>query len=109
MQLPLNSVLDTVVVRLLVRLWRGLISVGDFGRCSNGVIFLPFPITTIDFKGKVAEFGEVFVSRKVKQVILDMLGQTRIGDMPEGHVVPLGSGRSSGELNEVAGGPVCYY
>ena len=85
-------VVGTVVVQLLVHLWRGSISVGDFGRCSNGVVFLPFPITTIDFEGKVAEFGEAFVSRKVKQVVLDTLGQTPIGDMPEGRVVPLGSG-----------------
>ena len=102
-------VVGTVVVRLLVRLWRGSISVGDFGRCSNGAIFLPFPIMTINFEGEVAEFGEAFVSRKVKQVVLDMLGQTPIGDMPEGRVVPLGSGRTSGKLNEVAGGPVVFF
>ena len=64
---------------------------------------------TIDFEGEVAEFGEAFVSRKVKQVVLDTLGQTPIGDMPEGHVVPLGSGRSLGELNEVAGSLVVFF
>ena len=65
---------------------------GILGRCSNGIVFLPFPITAINLQGKVLKFGEAFVSREMKEVILDTFGQALVGDVPECFIVPLSSG-----------------
>ena len=72
-----------------------MISVGVVGileRHSNGIVFLPFPITAINFQGKVLKFGEAFVSREVKEVVLDMFGQALVGDVSECCIIPLSSG-----------------
>ena len=89
-----------IAIRLLLVVQGGLggggaISVGVMGilgRRSNGIVFLPFPITAINFQGEVVEFGKAFVSRKVKEVILDTFGQALVGDVPECCIVPLSSG-----------------
>ena len=65
---------------------------GILGRRSNGIIFLPFPIMAINLQDEVAEFGEAFVSREMKEVILDTFGQALVGNVPECCIVPLCSG-----------------
>ena len=88
------------VIRLLLVVRGGLggggaISVGVMGilgRRSNDIVFLPFPITAINLQGKVSKFGKAFVSREMKQVVLDMFGQALVGDVPECCIVPLSSG-----------------
>ena len=65
---------------------------GILGRRSNGIIFLPFPITAINLQGEVAEFGEAFVLREMKEVVLDMFGQALVGDVPECCIIPLSLG-----------------
>ena len=65
---------------------------GILGRRSNGIIFLPFPITAINLQGEVAEFGKAFVLREVKEVILDTFGQALVGDVPECCILPLSLG-----------------
>ena len=97
--LPILLVIGTIIRLLLVvqggRGGRGAISIevmGILGRCSNGIIFLPFPITAINFQGEVSKFGEAFVSREMKEVILDTFGQALVGDVPECCIIPLSSG-----------------
>ena len=88
------------VIRLLLVVRGGLggggaISVGVMGilgRRSNGIVFLPFPITAINLQGEVSKFGEAFVSREMKEVVLDTFGQALVGDVPECCIVPLSSG-----------------
>ena len=88
------------VIRLLLVVRSGLgggggISVGVMGilgRCSNGIVFLPFPIMAINFQGKALKFGETFVSREMKEVVLDMFGQALVGNVPECCIIPLSSG-----------------
>ena len=88
------------VIRLLLVVRGGLggggaISVGVMGvlgRRSNGIIFLPFPITAINLQGKVSKFSEAFVSREMKEVVLDTFGQALVGDVPECCIIPLSSG-----------------
>ena len=65
---------------------------GIFGRHSNGIVFLPFPITAINLQDEVVKFGEAFVSREVKEVILDTFGQALVGNVPECCIVPLSLG-----------------
>ena len=65
---------------------------GILGRRSNGIIFLLFPITAINLQGEVSKFGEAFVSREMKEVVLDTFGQALVGDVPECCIVPLSSG-----------------
>ena len=65
---------------------------GILGRCSNGIVFLPFPITAINLQGKVAKFGEAFVSREMEEVVLDTFGQALVGNVPECCIIPLSSG-----------------
>ena len=91
-------VIGTVIILLLVvrgGLGGGAISIGVMGilgRRSNGIIFLPFPITAINLQGKVAEFGKAFVLREMKEVVLDTFGQALVGDVPECYIVPLSLG-----------------
>ena len=88
------------VIRLLLVVRGGLggggaISVGVMGilgRHSNGIVFLPFPITAINLQGKVSKFSEAFVSREIKEVVLDTFGQALVGDVPECCIIPLSSG-----------------
>ena len=82
---------------------------GILGRCSNGIIFLPFPITAINLQGEVLEFGKAFVSREMKEVVLDMFGQAPVGNVPECCIIPLSSGQSSGELDEILGSSVVFF
>ena len=65
---------------------------GILGRRSNGIVFLLFPIMAINLQGEVAKFSEAFVSREMKEVVLDMFGQALVGDVPECCIVPLSSG-----------------
>ena len=65
---------------------------GILERHSNGIVFLPFPIMAINLQGKVVEFSKAFVSREMKEVILDTFGQALVGDVPECYIVPLSSG-----------------
>ena len=46
----------------------------------------------INLQGKIAEFGEAFVSREMKEVILDTFGQALVADVPECCIVPLSLG-----------------
>ena len=88
------------VIRLLLVVQGGLggggvISIGVMGilgRRSNGIIFLPFPIMAINLQGEVSKFSEAFVSREMKEVVLDTFGQALVGDVPECCIVPLSSG-----------------
>ena len=97
--LPVLLVIGTVI-RLLLVVRGGLggggeISVGVMGilgRRSNGIVFFPFPITAINLQGEVLKFGEAFVSREMKEVVLDMFGQALVGDVPECCIVPLSLG-----------------
>ena len=65
---------------------------GILGRCSNGIIFLPFPIMTINLQGEVVKFSKAFVSREMKEVVLDTFGQALVGNVPECCIIPLSSG-----------------
>ena len=67
-------------------------AMGILGRRSNGIIILPFPITAINLQGEVSKFSEAFVSREMKEVVLDTFGQALVGDVPECCIVPLSSG-----------------
>ena len=97
--LPVLLVIGTVI-RLLLVVRGGLggggaISVGVMGilgRHSNGIVFLPFPITAINLQGKVSKFGKAFVSREMKEVILDTFFQAPVGDVPECCIIPLSLG-----------------
>ena len=97
--LPVLLVIGTVI-RLLLVVQGGLggggvISIGVMGilgRCSNGIVFLPFPITAINLQGEVSKFGEAFVLREMKEVVLDTFGQALVGDVPECCIIPLSSG-----------------
>ena len=90
-------VIGTVIRLLLVvrgGLGGGAISVGVMGilgRRSDGIVFLPFPIMAINLQGEVSKFGKAFVSREVKEVILDMFGQALVGYVPECCIAPLSS------------------
>ena len=105
------------IIRLLLVVRGGLrgggaISVkvmGILGRRSNGIVFLPFPITAINFQGEVSEFSEAFISREMKEVVLDTFGQAPVGNVPECCIVPLSLGQSSGELNEISGSSVVFF
>ena len=96
--LPVLLVIGTVIRLLLVvqgGLGGGAISVGVMGilgRRSNGIVFLPFPIMAINLQGEVAKFSEAFVSREMKEVVLDTFGQALVGDVPECCIIPLSSG-----------------
>ena len=87
-------------IRLLLVVQGGLgggggISVGVMGilgRHSNGIVFLPFLITAINLQGEIAKFGEAFVSREMKEVILDTFGQAPVGNVPECCIIPLSLG-----------------
>ena len=46
----------------------------------------------INLQGEVSKFGEAFVSREMKQVVLDTFGQALVGDVPECCIIPLSSG-----------------
>ena len=59
------------------------------GRHSNGIVFLPFPITAVNLQGEVSKFGEAFVSREMKEVVLDTFGQALVGDVLECCIVAL--------------------
>ena len=97
--LPVLLVIGTII-RLLLVVQGGLggggvISVGVMGilgRRSNGIVFLPFPITAINLQGEVLKFGKAFVSREMKEVVLDTFGQAPVGDVPECCIIPLSSG-----------------
>ena len=65
---------------------------GILGRRSNDIVFLPFPITAINLQGKVVKFGEAFVAREMKEVVLDTFGQALVGDVPECCIITLSSG-----------------
>ena len=82
---------------------------GILGRCSNGIVFLPFPITAVNLQGEVSKFSEAFVLREMEEVVLDTFGQALVDDVPECCIVPLSSGRSLGELDEILGSSVVFF
>ena len=96
--LPVLLVIGTGIRLLLVvqgGLGGGAISVGVMGilgRRSNGIVFLPFPIMAINLQGEIVKFGKAFVSREMKEVILDTFGQAPVGDVPECCIIPLSLG-----------------
>ena len=82
---------------------------GILGRHSNPIVFLPFPIMAINLQGEVSKFGKAFVSREMKEVVLDTFGQAPVGNVPECCIIPLSLGRSSGELDEISDSLVVFF